>query len=121
MNMSIKDNCINIDGIDINAEAIEKVMNICHKYKHLYLDGYPHGRGTRKKLAETGVVFKKWRNSPHICISYIIRKSSENGLSIEAIVANKEKIKNKYSDEELRLFLYNWQQDVAENIEPMFT
>lgn len=117
--LSVKDNDIYIDKIDIDTETAEKIMKICHKYKHLYLDGFPHGRNTRKKLAGTGAVFNKWENSPHVCITYVFKKANEKVI-INAIIANRQDVSRIYTDEELQLFLQQWQQDVLESLEETF-
>ena len=118
MNISITPDAIIIDGTDKNNQARENILGVCHKYKHLYLDGYPHGKKTRRRLYDkAGIVYQKWEESPKICIMYrLVPDESAGKILIKAFIANLEETSSKYTKRELSLFLQQWQQSVADEV-----
>lgn len=96
---------------DLSNNDKEKILEICLKYKKLYMDGYPHGRDKRLKLAKAGVIYTEWEGSPHVTICYL-PKTLPDGLEITALPSAK---KGK-SAVELQLIAQKWQQDVIDAI-----
>ncbi len=100
----------------LSNEEKEFVLNICHKHKHMYLDGYPHGKKTRRKLRKQGgIEYDKWADSPEIDIVYYLSQKDER-TEIIAIIGNLTDHAKRYTERELELFLQNWQQSVIEEI-----
>lgn len=115
LEIAIKDNVIVVKNIEIDQGIGEIIRDVCHKNKHLYLDGYPHGHRARKKFAGMGVYFDKWEETPKICITYWFQrpdKESTNEIEIHAVVSNT----HKYAPKEVAHFLAKWQQDVVDGL-----
>ena len=100
---------------DLSVDDKEKILEICLKYKKLYMDGYPHGRDKRLILAKAGVIYTEWEGSPHVTICYL-PKTLPDGLEITALPSAK---KGK-STPELHRIAQQWQQDVVDAIEAEF-
>ncbi|MBR3368521.1 hypothetical protein IKG45_01875 [Candidatus Saccharibacteria bacterium] len=100
---------------DLSVKDREKVMEICHQYKNMYMEGYPHGRQKRQKLAKAGIIYQKWKEYPGVTICYLPKKLN-NGLQITALPsADKGR-----TETELQLIAQQWQQDVIDAIEAEF-
>ena len=95
----------------LSTKDREKIMAICHEQKNLYMEGYPHGRVKRQKLAKAGIIYKKWKDCPGVTICYL-PKTTKDGLEITAL-PSAEKGRN---ERELNLIAQNWQQDVIDAI-----
>lgn len=119
LRISIDGANITISGIDVNKETTELVNEICIRKKKLYLSGYEHSRRTRVKLADVGVFFNKWESFPSVCITYLFKKEGDT-LIINAIIPTQPQHKNK-TQTELEHWRSMWQQDVAEEIEQIFS
>lgn len=91
---------IELEGISfLDGEKVEQIMNICHKYKHMFLDGYPCGRKTRKISSEK---YRKWEESPGICFTYTITDDNScHHLMIKVFVSEEDKLLKKYSAKEI--------------------
>ena len=99
-----------IEG-DLSVKDREKVMEICHQYKNMYMDGYPHGREKRQKLAKAGIIYQRWEACPKATICYL-PKVTEEGLEITALPSAEK----GRSGRELNLIAQKWQQDVIDAI-----
>lgn len=106
---------IELKNISIaDGEKVQKIMDICHKYKHLYKEGFPCGRKTRK---ETKKRMKKWMNCPEICFTYLITNDTkDHNLAIHVLVSNTEDVRKRYSESEIEYFMQMYTQDVADEI-----
>ena len=119
LKISISGANIVVSGVDIDKEATEKINEICIRKKKKYLSGYDHSRGTRVKLADIGIYFEKWDGYPNVCITYLFKKE-DNNLVINSIIPTQPQHKNK-TWQELEHWRSMWQQDVADEIEALFT
>ena len=107
---------IEIETKSLTDNEKERILAICHKHKHLYLDGYPHGKKTRHELRKKGgIKYEKWIGTPQVCITYLLMPT-DIGFIIESIIGNLDETSNIYTQRELFLFMQNWQQDVVEDI-----
>ena len=106
---------IKLGGIHFaDGEKVQKVMDICHKYKHMYKDGYPCGRKTRKESKKR---YKKWAECPEICFTYLVSDDNEGHyLTIHALVSDTDSLLKKYTEEEIEYFRQMYTQDVADEI-----
>lgn len=106
---------IKLEGISFrDGEKVEKIMEICHKYKHMYKDGYPCGRKARK---ESGIVYKKWGKCPKICFAYLITNDNRShNLEIDIVVHDVESLLKRYTLKEVEHFTQLYAQDVADEI-----
>ena len=116
--MSIRVTSVNGENLtfivegNLSSKDRERIMEICHQTKNLYMEGYPHGRPKRQKLAKAGIIYKKWEECPGVTICYLPKKL-KNGLQITAL-PSAEKGK---SEAELHRLAQQWQQDVVDAIE----
>ena len=106
---------IELSGVGFrDGEKVQQIMDICHKYKHLYIEGYPCGRKTRK---EKKLKLKKWVDCPEICFTYLITNDNETGnLAIKLFISHQEQLAEKYSEKEILYFLQMFSQSIAEEI-----
>lgn len=112
----IEKGVITLSIANLTNESKETILNICHKHKHLFLDGYPHGQKTRRKLKKQGgITYTKWTGSPEIDIVYYLNESNDL-VNIVSIIGNQQEAREKYTNKELGLFLQNWQQYVIDDI-----
>ncbi len=103
-----------IEG-NLSDKDKEAIMEICHQKKNLYMEGYPHGRKKREKLAKAGIIYQKWENYPKATICYL-PKQLKTGLKITALPsADKSR-----TSAELQIIAQQWQQDVIDAIEAEF-
>lgn len=111
---------IKLDAENITNEEKEKLLTILHKHKHLFLDGFPHGKKTRRELKKkAGIVYEKWKDSPEVCITYYLT-STNDGLEIVSMIGNLDDAAKKYTQTELFHFMQLWQQDVIDEITAEF-
>lgn len=109
----ISNTTIELSGVDINSKAeIEQILKACHKIKHLYLEGYPCGRKTRKK---NNLKLKKWAKCPEICFVYLVTPLGD-GLIIRVLVSDLVSLKKRYTDDEINYFASMYIQNVADEI-----
>lgn len=114
---AITPSSITLKGIEpYDYAGVEKIMDICHKYKHMYNDGYPCGRKARKKL---GKRLKKWAYCPEICFVYLLKQSDES-LIIRILVSDYEGLLKKYSIEEIEHYRQMFTQNIADEIMSRF-
>ena len=111
----VTDTSIELNGVHFkDGELVEQIMEVCHKFKHLYKDGYPCGRKARLKKGERT---EKWDKSPGICFTYLITNDTKgHHLSINVLVSNVEQLREKYPDVVIMYFLQMYLQDVADGI-----
>ncbi|MBR2710652.1 hypothetical protein IKF02_03445 [Candidatus Saccharibacteria bacterium] len=119
LKISISGPNIIVSGVDINKETTEKINEICIRKKKKYLSGYEHSRRTRVKLADVGVFFNKWESYPNVCITYLFKKEGDD-LIINAIIPTQPQHATK-TQQELEYWRAMWQQDVADELETLFT
>ena len=113
--ISITPSSIELSGVRISdGEKVQQIMDICHKYKHLYKDGYPYGRKTRKELKKR---LKKWADCPEICFTYLITDDTEGHyLAIHVLVSYTEALVKKFTETEIEYYKQMYTQSVAEEI-----
>ena len=112
----IQKSTIKLTGISFkDSEAIQKITEVCHHYKHMYRDGYPVGRKTRKK---TGKRFYRWTDCPEISFTYLIMPdtSGQSSVKISIYVSDIEETEKKYSKEEISYFMNMFVQNIADGI-----
>lgn len=106
---------IKLGGVHfVDGEKVQKIMDICHKYKHMYKEGYPCGRKTRKESKKR---LKKWDKCPEICFTYLV--SDDNAghhLMIYVLVSDIESLLKKYTEQEIDYWRQMYIQDVADEI-----
>lgn len=113
--VSITPSRIKLKGITISdGEKVKKIMDICHEYKHMYKDGYPYGRKTRKLM---GKRLKKWTDCPQICFTYLVTDDNEGHyLAIHVLVSDTEELLKRYTEQEIEYYMQMYVQDVANKI-----
>ena len=113
--IEITPSMIRLKGVNFtDGERVEKIMEICHKYKHLYKDGYPCGRKTRK---EKKYRFRKWAQYPGICFTYLVTNDNEGHfLEIHILVSDKETLLKKYTEQDIEYYMQMYTQGVADEI-----
>ena len=111
----IDSSTIELRGISIaDGEKVKTIMDICHEYKHLYMEGYPCGRKTRLKNKKR---IKKWAECPKICFTYLVTNDTKNhNLAIKILVSDTQNLKKIYSDREIEYYMQMYTQDVADRI-----
>lgn len=112
---SISPSIIELRGVKFEeGEKVQKIMDICHKFKHLYLEGYPCGRKTRK---EKGLKLKRWGKCPGICFTYLVTNDNKShNLAIHVLVSDVQSLLKKYSQDKIDYFTQMYTQDVADEI-----
>ena len=122
-----------LEGIDMfDKPLVEEILKICHRYKHLYLEGYKAGRKTRK--AE-GDMTEKWADCPEICITYTLMpcteifeeennftpKGNTSYLEIRNFVSEEEKLSlTRMTADEIIYWRNRFTNDIADDIEKLF-
>ena len=113
---SENDNAIVIDG-NLSDVAKEEVLDICSRWKNMFLFGLPHHAAKRKISAEAGIIYDKWKDSPKVCISYLPRQLENGDLAIKLLFSNTSTPPR--SEQEVVYFISLFQQHVAEEIESL--
>ncbi len=111
---------IELKGIHFGSDGdkIDTIMDICHRFKHIYKDGYPYGRKTRKKRGER---LEKWSKCPGICFTYLVTNDTRgHNLEIVVLVSDEEKLLERYTKEEIENYKQMYTQDVADAISKEF-
>ena len=107
---------------NVSMAKMNLVAEICHEQKHLFKDGYRHGRKTRKK---DGKPTKRWEGCPEICFTYLItddfdehKEFAEHAgfLRIEILVSDWENLMIRYSREQIEAYAYMFAMRIADNI-----
>ena len=113
--VKITPSTIELKGVRFSdGQTVEKIMNICHKFKHLYLEGFPCGCKTRKNSKKK---MKKWADCPGVCFTYWVTNDSENhNFTINILVSDIKNLLEKYTEREIEHFKQNYTQDVADAI-----
>lgn len=113
--VEITPSSIELKGVRFKeGEKVQKIMDICHKYKHLYKEGYPCGRKTRKKQEEQAT---KWKNCPEICFTYLVTDdNAKHHLMIRVLVTRTKALLKRYSENEIEYFMQMYTQNVADEI-----
>ena len=111
----ISPSVIELTGVNFaDGEKVQQIMDICHKYKHLYKEGYPYGRKTRKAM---GKRLKKWVDCPEICFTYLVTDDNAgHHLAIHVLVSDTESLLKRYSPSEIEYYRQMYTQDVANEI-----
>ena len=113
--LEITPSIIKLAGVSFtDGERVQMIMSICHKYKHMYKDGYPLGRKGRKAL---GKRLKKWADCPEICFTYLITDDNQGHyLAIHVLVSDTEELLKRYTEAEIEYYMQMYVQDVANEI-----
>ena len=112
----ITDSGIKLDGVSFkdDGDKIQAIMEICHRYKHLYLDGYPCGHKTRKAQ---GLRLKKWGECPQICFTYYATNDTDgHNLAIQVVVSDMENLQKRYTIKQIEEFRQKFLLDVSRKI-----
>lgn len=109
------DNAIVIDGSLSNVER-EEVLDMCSRWKNMFLFGLPHHATKRKLSAKAGIIYKKWTESPKVCISYIPKQLKNGDLAIKLLFSSTSK---KRAKAERLYFIQLFQQNIIEEIESL--
>ena len=115
---TVTSSIIELSGIGFSdGEKVQKIMDICHKYKHLYKDGYYFGRKTRKKR---GTKTAKWADCPEVSFTYLVtddtNDSQDPRLRIHVLISDTNGIHDRYTDNEIEYFRNMYVQEVADEI-----
>ena len=112
---SITSTVLELKGISFNeGDKVQKILDICHKWKHMYMEGYPCGRTTRK---QSKTRFKRWGSHPGICFTYLLTDDNEkHNLAIHVIISDMQKLRKKYSEREIMYYAQMYLQNVADEI-----
>ena len=110
------DNAIIIDG-NLSTITREEILDICSRWKNMFLFGYPHHSKKRKLSAKAGIIYEEWKDSPKVCISYIPSQLENGGLSIKLLFSNTSP--RLHSEEEITYLISLFQQNVIEEIESL--
>lgn len=103
-----------LQGANFNDQKkVQRVMDACHKHKHLFMEGYPCGRKTRKKM---GGRMKKWPDYPGICFTYLVTAGKNDTLTVRVLVSSVEDLLTKYTRGEIGYYVQMYLQGVAEEI-----
>ena len=109
---SIAQTDIELKGVSFDdKDMVEDVMAICHRLKHLYMEGRPYGKKTRRK---NKIRMKKWAQCPEICFVYLV--SASDRLKIHILVSDVESLLERYTQSEIDYFTQMYVQDVADEI-----
>ena len=96
------------------GDKVQKIMDICHSWKHMFLEGYPCGRKTRNKLEKRP---KKWADAPGVCLTYLVTNDNESHhLKLAILIGNEELLKRQYNKKELAYFVQMYLQRVTDEI-----
>lgn len=102
---------------------INAILDICHRKKHLFKDGYEHGRKTRKAL---GKVTERWADCPEICFAYLLTddfdedkryKGHNDLLKISILISDETSLLKRYTREQIDDIAYKYATSVADEIE----
>ena len=106
---------IELSGVKISdGEKMEIISNVCHKWKHMFKEGYPYGRKTRKERQER---LKKWSGCPKICFTYLFTDDTAgHHLAIQIFVSYTEAVIKKYSEDQIEYYKCLYTQNVADEI-----
>ena len=113
--VEITPSTIELKGVNFkDGEKVQQIMDICHKYKHLYKEGYPCGRKTRKKQKRQT---ERWVDCPEICFTYLVTNdNAKHHLVIHVLVSHKKSLFKKYSEDKIGYFMRMYTQNVADEI-----
>lgn len=113
--VEITPSTIELKGINFkDGEEVQQIMDICHKYKHLYKEGYPCGRKTRKKQEQQT---ERWVDCPEICFTYLITNdNAKHHLVIRVLVSCTKSLLKKYNETEIEYFMQMFTQNIADEI-----
>ena len=109
------DNAIVIDGSLSNVER-EEVLDMCSRWKNMFLFGLPHHATKRKLAAKAGIIYEKWKDCPKVCISYIPMERDGN-LVIKLLFS--ETSEKPHTEEEVGYLISLFQQNIIEEIESL--
>ncbi len=98
-------------GAKFEPEAREKIEKVCHKYKHIFMEGYPCGRKTRKKL---GIRLERQQN-PGICLTYLVT-SNGGSATVRILVSSVEEALKRYTRREILWFVQDFMQSLTEEL-----
>lgn len=111
-----EDNGIVLDsGLSITAR--EEVLDVCSRWKNMFLIGYPHHSNKRKLSAKAGIIYKKWEDCPKVCISYLPMERENGDLVIKLLFSNTSK--EPRTKKEIDYLISLFQQYVVEEIEAL--
>lgn len=113
---SSNDNAIILDG-NPSTVVKEEILDICSRWKNMFLFGYPHHAKKRRMSAKAGIIYDEWLDSPRVCISYIPKQLENGNLSIKLLFSNTSP--RKHSEKEIIYLISLFQQKVIEEIESL--
>ena len=105
---------------------MDLIAKICHEQKHLFKDGYRHGRKTRKQL---GAKTDRWEGCPEICFTYLITDDFDEHkefpehsgfLKIEILVSDWNNLLVRYTHEQVDGYAYMFAMSIADKIRKAF-
>ena len=111
----ITNSSIELKGVSFSdGEKIQEILEICHRTKHMYLEGYPCGRKTRLANKQR---LKKWSDYPGICFTYVTTNDNkEHNVEIRILASNMEKLLERYTKKQIEYYSQKYIQDVANEI-----
>ena len=105
---------LKLKGVGFNEiDKIRHIETVCHKYKHLFMEGFPCGRKTRKQL---GIRMKRWQDYPGICLTYLVTPKENNTATVRVLVSSVEKLLSRYTRSEIGYFVQMFLQYIAEEV-----
>ena len=110
------DNEIVISG-DLSITAREEILDVCSRWKNMFLFGLPHHATKRKLAAKAGIIYKKWADCPKVCISYVPVERSNGDLIIKLLFSNTDTA--PHTEKEIDYLISLFQQDGVEEIESL--
>ena len=99
----------------IGRDEVEKIWfieSVCHKYKHIFMEGYPCGRKTRKKL---GIRMERQQN-PGICLTYLVTPQGNDTVTVRILVSSVEEALKRYTRREILWFVQDFMQGLTEEL-----
>ena len=111
---------------NLDLSKMDLITKICHEQKHLFKDGYRHGRKTRKKQ---GVKTNRWEGCPEICFTYLITDDFDEHkefpehagfLRIEILVSDWNNLLARYTHEQVEAYAYMFAMSIADKINKAF-
>ena len=98
-------------------ETVQTIMDVCHKNKHLYMEGFPCGRKTRKKIKKK---FERWAECPGMCFTYLVTSKAENSVTIRVLVSSVEELLGRYTRREILYYVQMFLQGIADEVLALF-
>ncbi len=95
------------------SDKVQQILDICHRFKHLYMEGFPCGRKTRR---ENNLKLKKWAACPKITFTYIVTPPYSENMTINILVSDLQDLRKRYTQTQIEYFTAMFVQGIADEI-----